>query len=467
MEIHWLKPKHHVLGISLLILFILLTLNYFQPILGWDENAYLANGRSLIGQSNYDEIFRFPLITYLISGMWNITGQNVFAIRLAMIFFYLLNIFLFFSILERIKIFKNYNLLLTIIFAFNPLMLSMGFRVNTDVFGLTFVLLALLFFLKAEENKNNKVLNIITCGFFAGMAFLTRYPYGLAFGGLFLFLLFKRAKQSLMLSAGFGIAIIIDTIFRYITGMPNLIESIRQMLHITTAFQMHESILKFIGNSWLCFGLLLIFFFYGIYSWIRKWDEKKQPAILNISLITIILSIIYYGFIVLRKEDRFLIFFIPYVLLFCIYGMIHFPEKIKTIKLNAKKIKILAIVFLILTIIPFAFFTFEKIECDKENPIPSAQDFIRHDTSNTDTIISNIWPYFGYRNNINSISLWAEDMDIMFDQYKPKYVILANYENKIDNNAIPQNTDFKNLKLIQNFKNRCLSIDIYALEFAD
>lgn len=94
------SKKTGIIIILLMFLLLFILLIFQNPSLLWDENVYLGNAKSHIGLSNFTEDFRFPLIEYLIAGIWLITGENIFIARLLIVFLSLAGLFFFYLIMN-------------------------------------------------------------------------------------------------------------------------------------------------------------------------------------------------------------------------------------------------------------------------------------------------------------------------------------------------------------------------------
>ena len=145
-----MNKKHNFLKkpINYLLFFILLLflfLQYQNPLLLWDENAYLGNARAHISNSYFTEDFRFPLLEYFISGFWLILGESIFAARLFMILCSLLTIYVFYLIAEYY--FPKKGFYCTILFSLNPIFLKWGVYVYPNMLGLLLITTAYYFLL--------------------------------------------------------------------------------------------------------------------------------------------------------------------------------------------------------------------------------------------------------------------------------------------------------------------------------
>lgn len=161
-----IRNKNEIYYLIFFIATILIILNAINPLLYWDENAYLANARAHITESKYTEDFRFPLLEYLISGVWLLTGEKIIFAKYLVILISLISIFLSYKI--SAFYFQKRAIYPTILFSLSNLFLLWGFRAYTESIALTFLLLSFYCIIREKE---------FLSGVFLGAMFLSRFTF--------------------------------------------------------------------------------------------------------------------------------------------------------------------------------------------------------------------------------------------------------------------------------------------------
>ncbi len=128
---------HHVYGIIGVFL-VLTTAGAAVGALEWDEGSFLLNSQHLLGTGENFEESRPHTLSYLITGIWAVTGESTFVARLLVVLSGTLCILLVHRIAA--DAFDD-PLPVTTAFAFTPLLLYWSFHVYTDVPAMVLVYL--------------------------------------------------------------------------------------------------------------------------------------------------------------------------------------------------------------------------------------------------------------------------------------------------------------------------------------
>ena len=67
------------------------------------------------------------------------------------------------------------------------------------------------------------------------------------------------------------------------------------------------------------------------------------------------------------------------------------------------------------------------VNCDNNGGLKQSIAYLDGKINENDTIISNIWPWFGYYFNINVESTWDNNITNLIDINKPKYIVYSNF----------------------------------------
>src|SRR3989344_9009384 len=238
--------SHPIIAVLVIYFLLLIFLNSFDRGLFWDENAYLGNARDLIGASNYTEDFRFPLINFLIAGLWAFTGESIFSAKLLIMVFSVLSVFVFYLIAKR-YFEKLKSIFIASVFGFSYLILYWSFRVYTDIPGMFFVLLSFYFLLNFDQDK--KKASLVASGVSSALAFLMRFPFALFPVSVILYFIYKKKILFLLL---FILSLLIALLpwlgYNYIKHSGDLLYDLREQWNIVYTYTTPESPLKHINN---------------------------------------------------------------------------------------------------------------------------------------------------------------------------------------------------------------------------
>jgi len=417
-------------GIStiLVLSFLLLGfLSYFDPLLIWDENAYLGNARDHIDQSNYTEDFRYPLLEFLVGGLWQITGENIFLARLMMIMFYMATIYLFYEIS---KTYFKKNTLLTALFAFSSLMVYWGFRIYTDVLVVFFILLS--FYLL---NKKGKYWVFIS-GIAASLAFLTKFTSVLFIAAVGIHLLLKKEiRNAFLFSSGVLLGLAPWMLYNYFS-YSNIFWDFFAQLDLATRYNVFMSPVGFIKDLVIHTHIFFIMMLINIKNILKKKNMRLM-------LIYVSLYIIYIAFVSDVKFARYIPSVIPFIY---ILGW----SKIDSIKksINRNILIVLTILITIILLVGALININHQFDCDKNGGISKTIDYLKNEKEVD--VVSNVWPWFGYYNNFKMHSFYAS-IEELISSHNPKYFIY----NKISGEQFNESMLNEKLTIEKTFEGKC------------
>jgi 4-amino-4-deoxy-L-arabinose transferase-like glycosyltransferase len=393
---------------------VLTTLSYLQPLLLWDENAYLGNARSHLSDANYTEDFRYPLLEFIITAVWSMTGESIFAARFVLVLFYLATIYLFFLITQKQV---KQSGLLTLLFSFSSILIFWGFRIYTDVLVLFFILLS--FHLLQKQRSRY----VFFAGIATGLAFLTRFTAIILVGAIVInYLLKKDIKNTAFFLLGCLLSISPWLIFNYATyGDP--LWDFKGYQDIVSRYNAFMSPLLFIEQIIATTHI----FFIGLLFQIKKaWRDSNQ----RLMLIYIILHIAYIGFVSDVKSDRYVISILPFIYILG-WSFITNIQRSTARKVAITMTGIFTFLLLSIALVQIQY----QFSCDKGGSIAQSIDYL---SSQQDIdVLSNVWPWFGYYNNFRVHSLYTTNIDELLQTHHPKYFIyVEGFADPFDKNIL-------------------------------
>ena len=166
-----MELKKHLsffLTFALAIAFAILTYKLYKYQI-WDSTAYLSNANYFLTGNGYFEILRAPLFPIILTSFIPFSLENF--VPPIFIFLFLLSTYF----LGRELFGKKTGFFAALIAAAMPLFIIWSPRILSDVPAATFATIALIFANRAIKD----VKNLYIFGFFASLAFLTRYPAGI------------------------------------------------------------------------------------------------------------------------------------------------------------------------------------------------------------------------------------------------------------------------------------------------
>ena len=254
----------------IIFLFILSTSFFIYQHLtnfSWDFTSYVLNSQYVLGEGNYYEHYRPPLMTFLLAflSIFTLPAAEYILIVLVSLLFAYTSI----SLANASNIDKN----LFYLFSLSPFVLLHGLINGTELLSLALFELFLIFTIKGKKYS----------GLFLGLAALTRYNFI-----IFLILVFisKDVKK-----------IIKNTLFFILPFIPWLIYSFYKTGNAFTSFaDLYAIGFKFRGYInlqvniidflWIS-GLLILIAIIGIMSLYKKEKTKTNIIILLILVLTL------------------------------------------------------------------------------------------------------------------------------------------------------------------------------------
>ncbi|HII72039.1 TPA: hypothetical protein HA265_04760 [Candidatus Woesearchaeota archaeon] len=407
-------PRYAVFILLAVFFLFLFWLDFQEPYLRWDENAYLSNARSYIKDSPYTEDFRFPLLSFVLGNIWRLTGESLFVAKLLVILLCTGSVYLFYLI-SRYFFTGIQPFVATILFAFSPLTVDWGNKVYTDFPGLFFVLLSFLIFLRWKT-----VPGFLLVGVSAGLAFLSRFTYGLWFaslGLLFLWKLFsdkRRVKvlvDGLSVFLGFSLVLLPWLIVNQLRHR-SMFWNVVQQFNIVDQYHYSSTVLDGLLGLLSGFNALIILAIIAIpvISYLKK-EEFLLPSIF-FTFFTL-----YFLFFVRMKLDRFWIGLLPFVIILALFTVDRYLSSWQR-----------PVSYLLLTLmIASSFLVVDGIlavrDCRSDGSLVRSLDFVGKNTASGDVIVSNFWPYFGYSDNLASRGMSGKPVDSFRIRDHAKYVI--------------------------------------------
>jgi len=378
------KIKKNKINLLLMLIF-LLTITYaminYLPY--WDEAVYTNNGKFLFSAQEIStyEYQRPPIMGILIGLFWFIGINEVIFTKIILSIIFILGLFYLYRIAEDIK--KGTGIITTLLFASILPIIAFSNRLLTEIPGTSLSIIAYYLFTKRKYFQS---------GFIFSLAFLFRYPAGLVFGVVGVFLVIellkernlKKIKNILSYGLGFCLLVVPFIIINYLF-LPNITSNFfsKIIAPFTHASQMVAAnaqdlvtngfiyYLKFLllQNFLLLFTILFIVMVV-LFKKIRKDFLKKNlliPFTIAISYLIYLSSLVHY-------EPRYFFSALPFFAIISGVGATEFIEKI-----NFKKaIMILEIIFLIVLIFNYSISINLQISNNKQTDLEAIDNYYQY-----------------------------------------------------------------------------------------
>ncbi len=343
------RPLLFIIFGSVLIRLLYLLLDW--P-LWWDSHVYVSMGKYIFsqGETGIWEVYR-PLLHPLILGAFWKAGINPFVMgKLLDILFTILSVYLIHII--GTKIFnEKIGLLSALIFSLNATLISLTGLILADPLALFLGLCGVYFILRQE-----KMWSFFMAGFFLALSFLTRFPYGIWFGSIFLCLfitrdsicfkkiIIKKMKNILGISLGFLMPVLPYLYFNYWRYRNPFIPFTSGTWIVTTATWFYDSGIFFYFREFFLGNPIYLFFFPAFYFFYKQrlWKDFQKKVVFLIPVLTLL-----YFIYLPRKEVRYLLVALPFFALTISYALVNIYERLK---LQTKPV-ILSRAFVIICII--------------------------------------------------------------------------------------------------------------------
>ncbi len=315
-------------------------LMFFHQVL-WDEAVYIGMGKYLAsgGAVGIWEPFRPIVFPAILGTFWLLKLPIIFFGELFQIVVCTILIFLTYLIGEKLFS-RNVGIISSLLLGSFPIFFEYSSKLFVGTISTMFVMLS--FYLYTFKKHT-------FAGFFSGFSFLTRFPQGLFLVVLGIdkwidFLIKKRLIQiynGLKILLGFLIASIPYFIFNWFTYGAIFFPLKMASRHANNPFEAAQGsiiyqhgfyIIELFKQNWL-----VPFFIIGLY-----FAFKKKNRLL---LLTLGIYLLYFS-IIINKQLRFAISFLPIICILIAYGIVK-TYKIMKSKLT-KGIFILLIIFLLI-----------------------------------------------------------------------------------------------------------------------
>ncbi len=286
----------------------------------WDSGVYVGMAKWLwsLGTSGLWEDFRPVLWPFVLGFFWKIGISPVIAARVLMFVLSLGCVWLVFKIGSSVFDVRT-GLLTSVLFGFSQIFFLLGFHEYTEIPALFLVLFGFWLFLKEK---------MFLSGLFIGLAVLMRFPSGLFGITLLAVLCWERIwKKIVLLGCGFSAVFAPFMVFNYwLYGSP---------FHSLIAGQ--QVISKVLGCTvlhalpWYAYFQLLlfenvvnVFAVVGIALACFSSIQNKRGKILVV--LSSLIPLLYYSFLPCR-DYRYLLSFLPFVVLLAVFGFSWFVRK--------------------------------------------------------------------------------------------------------------------------------------------
>ena len=195
----FLKKRVFFFGLLGFVIAINLYILSFKTGLWWDEGVYIGISKYIwsFGNAGYFEVIRPPVLPIIIGAFWFLGANPIIAGKAIILLFFIGLLFLTYEIGRNLwdRFTGFYSALLL---ASTPFIYSYSTKILSGIPAAFFALLGIYIYL---SNKKPKAL--FFCGVALGLSFLMRFPGGIAFGVLALFVFLHNIKNiKLMLKNG-------------------------------------------------------------------------------------------------------------------------------------------------------------------------------------------------------------------------------------------------------------------------
>ena len=160
--------------IAFIIFMLMISVTYYYQVSktatpAWDSVVYMANAHGWLNREPLFEIFRPPLISWLISAIWMITGESSYMIKYLHMAFTIGSGFVLYIALKKNKN-NRFAFGVSALTMLNSWILVTSSQLLTEGISLFFVVLT-LYFVKSQRPRN-----WVLAGTSIGLTFASRYP---------------------------------------------------------------------------------------------------------------------------------------------------------------------------------------------------------------------------------------------------------------------------------------------------
>ncbi|NOR85200.1 hypothetical protein GQ473_03715 [archaeon] len=323
----------------MLLLFLTISINAyilsFSPAVWWDEAVYIGMGKYIysFGANGFFEAFRPPIMPLILGAIWKI-GLNpiVFGRILSVLFFTGVLILTY----ELGKKFENkfVGFYAALLFAITPFIYTYSKLILSGIPSTFFVLTA--YYLYISKKITHKT--FILAGTLLGIAFLTRFPQGIAFAVLLCMIFLDNIKNGIKtiatklssLTLGFFLVVgpyLIHNYYRYNGEI--FYPFFAGAKIITQKLWFHQTGVLFYITDLFAANLFFVLSILGVLFVFSKSSQITTKK--SLILISLLVYYTYFSIFLEAKELRFSLVFLPYISIFAAYGATKLMTKISEI----------------------------------------------------------------------------------------------------------------------------------------
>jgi 4-amino-4-deoxy-L-arabinose transferase-like glycosyltransferase len=282
----------------------------------YDAADYLLNARSWLSNEPLSSSFRPPLISWIIAGVWTITGENWIVIKYLIPSFTLAAAFFLYLHLRRHKssIFAFGVTALTLL---NPHVFFWSTQILTEGLSLFFLVMT-LYFIKSEKEKD-----WFLAGIMIGLTFASRYPIALQALTIFVVESFIRKDIKLIYRTLAGAVPIIMIV---ILAVYLKTDTFSGAIPEDTQFSFPPSL--FYLSNWSNIWGYAFLFVPIAFLFRRTWKDKYNYTFIMWFLV----ALLFWSANASNYQERFIIQFAPAVYFLVILAI----ENISRIKVRVK-----------------------------------------------------------------------------------------------------------------------------------
>ncbi len=346
-----LNEKKEIFVIILLSILVRLVFSVKQFALTWDSAVYLGMAKYIFSLGNLGlwEPIRPVVWPFLLGIFWK-SGLDAVAFgRLLEITLSIASIYLLFKICEKIFD-KNIALIASFFFSFSLTFLELEFNLQTGILATFLILLSIYLFLRQK---------IFLAGLFAGLAFLTKFYYGVFIIILLVFMIkqvsIKNYKNLLL---GFGIPLLpylIANTFLYKNPFFPFISANYVINHVIACNFLNPQPWYYFFQRIFIENPLNIIALLGVVLLLKK---PKLDRIFFLSLFVLPLA---YLTTLSCKTPRYLLLILPFLLPLTALGIDFIMDKLK------KNLRLLFLLIIIIFAAAYPFYILFKVPVPEEN----------------------------------------------------------------------------------------------------
>ncbi len=365
-----------------LILIFILTITYavinYMPY--WDEAVYTNNGKFLFsaGEVSTYEYQRPPILSLLIGLFWFIGVNEVIFTKILLGLIFILGLFYLYKISEDIK--KGSGVITTLLFASLSSIVVFTNRLLTEIPGAALSIMGYYFFTKKRYFLSGVILSL---------AFLFRYPSGLVFGILGVFLLielikerrFKNIKNIFNYGVGFSLLVIPFILINYFLLKKITLPFFQKIIiPFTHASQMVAAnsydlvtngfiyYLKYLFSQNFLLVFVILAFLMGI-----LFKKTRRLFLENKLLVPLTIALLYYIYIssLVHYEARYFFSALPFFVILGGFGIMEVIEKVNYKRL----ITIIEIILVMVLVFNFSMAINEQVNNNKHTKFQEIEEY--------------------------------------------------------------------------------------------